>query len=146
MGVPETKKGIFNVHVQDAKQFFKGFHVHINARSNEDLDENKIQNIQPKFKDFKTTQQNSHIFIQEKPNTPEIVKIEREYSKNKQFVENQLSQIKISNSSTQNHSQRKTAKVIFKYIAEEDNEINISENQTVSNIEFIDEGFWILIL
>ena len=40
----------------------------------------------------------------------------------------------------------KSAKVIYNYTAEETNEISINENQTISDIELIDEGFLILII
>ncbi|KAJ3257045.1 hypothetical protein HDU77_002882 [Chytriomyces hyalinus] len=36
-GVPVAKKGLFHHHVNDAVKFFKGFHVHINARSEIDV-------------------------------------------------------------------------------------------------------------
>ncbi|KAI8840462.1 hypothetical protein BJ741DRAFT_530497, partial [Chytriomyces cf. hyalinus JEL632] len=36
-GVPVAKKGLFHHHVNDAVKFFKGFHVHINARAEIDV-------------------------------------------------------------------------------------------------------------
>ncbi|KAJ3122200.1 hypothetical protein HK100_012084 [Physocladia obscura] len=36
-GVPIAKKGLFHHHVNDAVKFFKGFHVHINARAELDV-------------------------------------------------------------------------------------------------------------
>ncbi|KAJ3270196.1 hypothetical protein HDV01_000475 [Terramyces sp. JEL0728] len=37
-GVPVARKGFFNIHVNDVAQYFKGFHVHINARSEDDVE------------------------------------------------------------------------------------------------------------
>ncbi|KAJ3320024.1 hypothetical protein HDV06_005758 [Boothiomyces sp. JEL0866] len=37
-GVPVARKGFFNIHVNDVVQYFKGFHVHINARSEDDVE------------------------------------------------------------------------------------------------------------
>ncbi|KAI8901258.1 hypothetical protein BC833DRAFT_578565 [Globomyces pollinis-pini] len=37
-GVPVGKKGLFNYHVNDVAHYFKGFHIHINARSEEDVE------------------------------------------------------------------------------------------------------------
>ncbi|KAJ3067008.1 hypothetical protein HDU98_009761 [Podochytrium sp. JEL0797] len=36
-GVPVQKKGLFHSHVNDATRFFKGFHVHVNARAEIDV-------------------------------------------------------------------------------------------------------------
>ncbi|KAI9336553.1 hypothetical protein BDR26DRAFT_485842 [Obelidium mucronatum] len=36
-GVPVAKKGLFHHHVNDAVKFFRGFHVHINARAEIDV-------------------------------------------------------------------------------------------------------------
>ncbi|KAI8618837.1 hypothetical protein BC830DRAFT_1106842 [Chytriomyces sp. MP71] len=36
-GVPVAKKGLFHSHVNDAVKFFRGFHVHINARAEIDV-------------------------------------------------------------------------------------------------------------
>ncbi|KAI9204979.1 uncharacterized protein BJ171DRAFT_502534 [Polychytrium aggregatum] len=41
-GVPVSKKGLFNVWVNDAISFFRGHHVHINARTESDVDPNYI--------------------------------------------------------------------------------------------------------
>jgi drebrin-like protein len=41
-GTPVGKKGLFNTHVSDAASYFKGFHVQINARCEEDVDPNLI--------------------------------------------------------------------------------------------------------
>jgi drebrin-like protein len=37
-GVPTSRKGLFNVHVNEVAQYFKGFHLHIQARHEEDVD------------------------------------------------------------------------------------------------------------
>lgn len=37
-GVPVSMKGAFNVHNQDVARFFKGFHVHVQARNPEDVE------------------------------------------------------------------------------------------------------------
>ncbi|KAI8926941.1 hypothetical protein BC831DRAFT_454426 [Entophlyctis helioformis] len=37
-GVPVAKKGLFNYHVNDIVKFFKGFHVQVNARAEDDVD------------------------------------------------------------------------------------------------------------
>ncbi|KAJ1566329.1 hypothetical protein HK405_010238, partial [Cladochytrium tenue] len=36
-GVPVAKKGGYNYHLSDVVRFFKGFHVHISARSDVDV-------------------------------------------------------------------------------------------------------------
>jgi len=41
-GVTGMKKGLFNNHSNDLARFFKGFHVQINARNEDDLNEKKI--------------------------------------------------------------------------------------------------------
>lgn len=37
-GVPVARKGLFNMHVNDVAAYFKGYHVHINARHEEDIE------------------------------------------------------------------------------------------------------------
>ncbi|GAB5587036.1 actin binding protein [Umbelopsis nana] len=37
-GVPESRKGLFNSHLNDVSKFFKSFHVQINARNEGDVD------------------------------------------------------------------------------------------------------------
>ncbi|RKP03033.1 hypothetical protein CXG81DRAFT_17387 [Caulochytrium protostelioides] len=37
-GVPVSKKGLFNYHVNDVSSFLRGCHVHINARCDDDVD------------------------------------------------------------------------------------------------------------
>ncbi|KAJ3038042.1 hypothetical protein HK097_003306, partial [Rhizophlyctis rosea] len=37
-GVPVAKKGLFHYHVNDVTKYFKGFHVHINARGEGDVE------------------------------------------------------------------------------------------------------------
>ncbi|KAJ3267527.1 hypothetical protein HK104_005798, partial [Borealophlyctis nickersoniae] len=41
-GVPVAKKGLFHHHVNDVTRFFKGFHVQINARQEDDVDPEAI--------------------------------------------------------------------------------------------------------
>ncbi|KAJ3041204.1 hypothetical protein HDV00_009742 [Rhizophlyctis rosea] len=41
-GVPTAKKGLFHYHVNDVTKYFKGYHVHINARGEGDVDPNLI--------------------------------------------------------------------------------------------------------
>ncbi|KAJ8331831.1 hypothetical protein BDV3_004651 [Batrachochytrium dendrobatidis] len=41
-GVPVAKKGLFHYHVNDIAKYFKGFHVQINARGNDDIDPDLI--------------------------------------------------------------------------------------------------------
>jgi hypothetical protein len=40
--VPETRKGLFNSHLNDVSKFFKSFHVQINARNEGDVDPDAI--------------------------------------------------------------------------------------------------------
>ena len=37
-GVPTSRKGLFNVHVNEVSHYFKGFHLHIQARHEEDVE------------------------------------------------------------------------------------------------------------
>jgi hypothetical protein len=37
-GTPIGKKGLFNMHVNDVANYFRGFHVQINARTEDDVD------------------------------------------------------------------------------------------------------------
>jgi hypothetical protein len=40
--VPATKKGMYNFHVAQVQGFFKGYHVHIHARNDMDIEPNAI--------------------------------------------------------------------------------------------------------
>ncbi|KAG0227524.1 hypothetical protein BGW42_002916 [Actinomortierella wolfii] len=41
-GVPESKKGLFNTHLADVSRFLKGYHLQINARSEDDVTPQQI--------------------------------------------------------------------------------------------------------
>ncbi|CAM0135510.1 actin binding protein [Umbelopsis sp. WA50703] len=41
-GVPESRKGLFNSHLNDVSKYFKSFHVQINARNEGDVDPDAI--------------------------------------------------------------------------------------------------------
>ncbi|KAI8580168.1 hypothetical protein K450DRAFT_238490 [Umbelopsis ramanniana AG] len=41
-GVPESRKGLFNSHLNDVSKFFKSFHIQINARNEGDVDPEAI--------------------------------------------------------------------------------------------------------
>ncbi|CAO3664518.1 unnamed protein product [Umbelopsis ramanniana] len=41
-GVPESRKGLFNSHLNDVSKFFKSFHLQINARNEGDVDPEAI--------------------------------------------------------------------------------------------------------
>ena len=154
-GVPAGRKGKHHLFVNDVANFFKSFHVQINARSEQDLDMKGIMHkvrqsggasydsqVSPQKREPKSTNNHDQYSIEDSEYNAIQDRIREPVEDPAQEPIPQPREEVIDYSAQSEPISDIQAVVIYNYEAADESEINLIEGQVIYEIEKLDEGWW----